>query len=54
MDNVLSDWYQQAVFHDLSAEQRQQLIAERANNCGEHVAHLLETTSLGKQPFFSQ
>lgn len=51
MNSVLSDWYQQAVFHDLSAEQRQQLIAERANNCGEHVAHLLETTSLGKQPY---
>lgn len=51
MDNVLADWYQQAIFHDLSAERRQQLIANRANNCGEYVAHLLETTSLGKQPF---
>ncbi|MDR5616113.1 2-succinyl-6-hydroxy-2,4-cyclohexadiene-1-carboxylate synthase [Arsenophonus sp.] len=52
IDSVLSDWYQQAVFDDLSAEQRQQLITERSNNRGEHVAHLLETTSLGKQPFF--
>ncbi|SPP31451.1 2-succinyl-6-hydroxy-2, 4-cyclohexadiene-1-carboxylate synthase [Arsenophonus endosymbiont of Aleurodicus floccissimus] len=50
MDSVLSDWYQQAVFDDLSAEQRQQLITERGNNSGEYVAHLLETTSLGKQP----
>lgn len=51
MDSVLSDWYQQAVFDDLSAEQRKQLITERSNNRGEYVAHLLETTSLGKQPF---
>ncbi|HGJ5876386.1 MAG TPA: 2-succinyl-6-hydroxy-2,4-cyclohexadiene-1-carboxylate synthase [Arsenophonus sp.] len=51
MAQVLSDWYQQPVFHDLSAEQRRQLIAERADNCSECVAHLLEKTSLGKQPF---
>lgn len=50
MPEVLSRWYQQAVFADLSATQRQQLIQRRQHNQGPAVADMLEATSLGRQP----
>lgn len=52
IEKVLADWYQQPVFADLSACQRQALIEERKANQGENIAQMLEATSLAKQPFF--
>ncbi|KGQ71458.1 2-succinyl-6-hydroxy-2,4-cyclohexadiene-1-carboxylate synthase [Chelonobacter oris] len=50
---VLNDWYQQAVFADLTVRQRQRLIEKRAPNCGENIAKMLLATSLAKQPDFA-
>ncbi|WKS99070.1 2-succinyl-6-hydroxy-2,4-cyclohexadiene-1-carboxylate synthase [Gallibacterium salpingitidis] len=47
---VLQDWYQQAVFADLNAQQRQQLIQLRANNQPQSLSKMLLATSLAKQP----
>lgn len=47
---VLDDWYQQAVFADLDAASRQQLIIKRGHNHGPAIAHMLTATSLAKQP----
>ncbi|ETS31283.1 2-succinyl-6-hydroxy-2,4-cyclohexadiene-1-carboxylate synthase [Photorhabdus khanii NC19] len=51
IEQVLSDWYQQAVFSDLLPEQRRQLIKMRRHNHGGGVADMLENTSLGYQPW---
>lgn len=51
LPQVLADWYQQAVFADLDAQQREQLVLLRANNSGPAVAEMLEATSLGHQPW---
>ncbi|WP_145495343.1 2-succinyl-6-hydroxy-2,4-cyclohexadiene-1-carboxylate synthase [Yersinia bercovieri] len=51
LPQVLTDWYQQAVFADLDAQQREQLVLLRANNSGPAVAEMLEATSLGHQPW---
>lgn len=51
MENVLNDWYQQAVFADLSPTQRQKLIAVRQDNNPQSIADMLESTSLSLQPF---
>lgn len=51
---VLHDWYQQAVFADVDAAQREQLIALRCVNHGASVAAMLEATSLGRQPFLAE
>lgn len=50
---VLSDWYQQPVFANLSIIQREALIAARAVNHGPAVADMLEATSLGRQPWLA-
>ncbi|WP_409306423.1 2-succinyl-6-hydroxy-2,4-cyclohexadiene-1-carboxylate synthase [Pectobacterium sp. B1J-3] len=50
IEAVLNDWYQQTVFADLDASQRQKLIARRCHNQGAAVAAMLEATSLGHQP----
>lgn len=49
---VLKDWYQQPVFADLDDNKRSILIEKRQTNAGEHIAQMLEATSLAKQPFF--
>lgn len=48
---VLNDWYQQAVFAHLTADERQQLVLLRQQNNPQTVANILENTSLAKQPF---
>ena len=47
---VLADWYQQPVFSSLNHDQRQGLIAKRSDNLGSSIAHMLQATSLAKQP----
>lgn len=51
IEQVLSDWYQQAVFADLTTEQREKLMVLRSQNNPFAVADMLENTSLSKQPF---
>lgn len=50
IDQVLNDWYQQAVFSHLNHEQRQNMVAKRNGNLGTSIAHMLRATSLAKQP----
>ncbi|PJG83850.1 2-succinyl-6-hydroxy-2,4-cyclohexadiene-1-carboxylate synthase [Caviibacterium pharyngocola] len=52
IEKVLQDWYRQAVFADLSDEQRAELIAQRCHNDGQAVAQMLQATSLAKQADF--
>ena len=47
---VLADWYQQPVFAELDATQRQQLIALRGQQDGRAIARMLAATSLARQP----
>ncbi|MDH2926586.1 2-succinyl-6-hydroxy-2,4-cyclohexadiene-1-carboxylate synthase [Lonepinella koalarum] len=53
-ETVLQDWYQQSVFAHLTEQQRANLIAKRASNCGENIGKMLLATSLAKQPDFSE
>nr|WP_086938157.1 2-succinyl-6-hydroxy-2,4-cyclohexadiene-1-carboxylate synthase [Thaumasiovibrio occultus] len=50
IDTVLAAWYQQAVFADLSAEQRRDLIAKRIDNQGVGIAAMFDAVSLARQP----
>lgn len=51
MEEVLTDWYQQPVFADLTEAQRRRQIDRRlAANHGPAVAKMLRSTSLGHQP----
>ncbi|MEC5342254.1 2-succinyl-6-hydroxy-2,4-cyclohexadiene-1-carboxylate synthase [Brenneria populi] len=54
IDDVLADWYRQAVFADLDAAQRAALVARRRHNDGAAVADMLEATSLGRQPWLGE
>ncbi|OOR99106.1 2-succinyl-6-hydroxy-2,4-cyclohexadiene-1-carboxylate synthase [Canicola haemoglobinophilus] len=54
LSEVLNDWYQQPVFAHLSASERKQLIAQRMQQSGLNIAHMLLATSLAKQPDFRQ
>ncbi|MEE3650824.1 MULTISPECIES: 2-succinyl-6-hydroxy-2,4-cyclohexadiene-1-carboxylate synthase [unclassified Brenneria] len=54
LETVLHDWYQQAVFADLTAEQRASLVSLRRHNHGAAVADMLEATSLGRQPWLGE
>jgi 2-succinyl-6-hydroxy-2,4-cyclohexadiene-1-carboxylate synthase len=54
MEEVLTEWYKQPVFSDLTASQRQQLIALRKANRGDAIADMLEATSLGRQPWLAE
>lgn len=54
IEEVLADWYQQAVFADLSPTQRQALIKLRRQNNPQGIADMLESTSLAKQPFLAE
>ncbi|WP_418114064.1 2-succinyl-6-hydroxy-2,4-cyclohexadiene-1-carboxylate synthase [Vibrio scophthalmi] len=49
IEQVLNDWYQQAVFSSLNHEQRQTLIAKRSANLGSAISQMLLATSLAKQ-----
>jgi len=49
---VLNDWYQQAVFANLSPHKRSNLIKKRQYNLGSAIAEMLEATSLAKQTYF--
>ncbi|MDG6881792.1 2-succinyl-6-hydroxy-2,4-cyclohexadiene-1-carboxylate synthase [Phocoenobacter uteri] len=51
IENVLQDWYQQAVFFDLDFAKKQQLIQKRKSNNGKCIAQMLKATSLAKQAF---
>ncbi|MBD2811762.1 2-succinyl-6-hydroxy-2,4-cyclohexadiene-1-carboxylate synthase [Xenorhabdus sp. Vera] len=51
MNVVLADWYQQPIFADLTSVQRGKLIHLRSQNRGNRVADMLESTSLGHQPW---
>lgn len=54
MEKVLQDWYQQTVFASLTAQQRQYLIHQRAQNSGKNIAQILKATSLAKQMDFRE
>lgn len=54
LENVLSDWYQQAVFSDLTFAERERYIQARLDNSGERIAQMLEATSLAKQPNYAE
>ncbi|WP_373778439.1 2-succinyl-6-hydroxy-2,4-cyclohexadiene-1-carboxylate synthase [Glaesserella sp.] len=49
LEEVLQAWYQQAVFADLSADKRSDLVKKRRHNHGYKIAQMLEATSLAKQ-----
>lgn len=51
LKQVLTDWYQQPVFREMSQVHRDALIDARAANHGPSVAAMLEATSLGRQPY---
>ncbi|NYT71027.1 2-succinyl-6-hydroxy-2,4-cyclohexadiene-1-carboxylate synthase [Halomonas sp. QX-2] len=50
LETVLADWYQQAVFADLTEGQRGRQIQRRLANRGPAIASMLRSTSLGHQP----
>ncbi|QZQ51483.1 2-succinyl-6-hydroxy-2,4-cyclohexadiene-1-carboxylate synthase [Erwinia persicina] len=50
LGQVLDLWYQQPVFAELTAVERQRLVARRLNNRGEDLAAMLQATSLSAQP----
>jgi 2-succinyl-6-hydroxy-2,4-cyclohexadiene-1-carboxylate synthase len=49
LTDVLTDWYQQPVFADVSPAERTQLIVERSQNSAAKLAHMLCCCSLAKQ-----
>lgn len=51
ISDVLTQWYQQPIFADLSDEKRQLLVEKRCRNAGFCIAESLETLSLGNQPW---
>lgn len=50
LSQALTQWYQQPLFAELTAQQRQSMISRRLNNRAEGVARMLEATSLSTQP----
>ena len=50
--HVLSDWYQQPVFADLTDSQRQNLIEVRSSQKGADLGEAMMAFSLGRQPDF--
>lgn len=50
MEHVLTKWYQQPVFADLSEQEKLSLIEQRCENSGQAIAEMLEVVSLGRQP----
>lgn len=51
IETVLADWYQQAVFSDLTFAARRQLIEKRSHNDGGAIAEMLRATGLARQDF---
>ncbi|MDP8162617.1 2-succinyl-6-hydroxy-2,4-cyclohexadiene-1-carboxylate synthase [Pasteurella skyensis] len=51
IENVLQDWYQQAVFSDLHFAKKNELITKRKHNKSDKIAKMLQATSLAKQSF---
>ena len=49
MIETLYEWYDQAIFSDLSDRKKEMIIAKRAENYGVPLANMLLATSLGKQ-----
>lgn len=54
IQNVLQNWYQQAVFASLSPVQQQAFIMQRRHNQGTQIARMLKATSLAKQLDFRE
>ncbi|WP_411993139.1 2-succinyl-6-hydroxy-2,4-cyclohexadiene-1-carboxylate synthase [Agarivorans sp. DSG3-1] len=54
INQLLSDWYQQTVFANLSAEQRQQLIQKRQQQDRQGIAAALRACSIGLQADLSK
>ena len=52
IEQVLKDWYQQAVFANLEESKRSILIEKRRINNGTCIAEMLEATGLAKQPYY--
>lgn len=50
LSETLTAWYDQALFDDLSAQQKSQLVALRLHNHKEALAEMLTATSLARQP----
>lgn len=50
LKDVLTDWYQQPVFADLTEAQQTRQLKKRLGNKGSAVAKMLRATSLGHQP----
>ncbi len=51
MQQVVTDWYQQPIFADLSTEDRQFLIQRRSKQIGAKVAKTLVSLSLAHMPY---
>lgn len=51
IEEVLEDWYSQAVFASLTEDQKENYIRLRSENLGTQVARMLRATSLAKQPY---
>lgn len=54
INDVLEEWYKQPIFADLSPKQREQFVVYRRNNNGIQIADILESTSLGRQPWLGE
>lgn len=54
IENVLDDWYQQAIFSDLMDTERESYINSRKHNQGKLIAQMLKATSLAKQPYYAK
>ena len=54
MNEVLTDWYNQEIFADLSEEDKNYLINKRAKNDPTRMANILMNLSLAKMPFLGE
>ncbi|BEU05107.1 2-succinyl-6-hydroxy-2,4-cyclohexadiene-1-carboxy late synthase [Agarivorans sp. OAG1] len=54
LDTLINEWYQQAVFANLTSQQRQQLIQRRQHQDRQGIAATLRATSLGLQQDLSR
>lgn len=51
MKDVVTDWYEQPVFADLSPEEKEKLIIMRSRNIGTRMAKTITGLSTGKMPY---
>lgn len=54
MESVLTQWYEQPIFTDLSVEDREILIKKRSKNNKNRIAKVIENLSLGKMQFLGE